>query len=123
MDVENLIKTIIAAAIEVKRTLGSGFLENVYLNALVHEMRLCDIPVETEKQLRIFYKGNDVGWYRADIIVDGRVILELKCAESIAMAHEYQLVNYLRATGIDNGLIINFGSSPIGIKRKFRIKA
>lgn len=56
MDVENLIKTIIAAAIEVKRTLGSGFLENVYLNALVHELRLCDIPVETEKQLRIFIR-------------------------------------------------------------------
>ncbi len=60
MDVENLIKTIIAATIEVKRTLGSGFLENVYLNALVHELRLRDIPVETEKQLRIFYKGTDV---------------------------------------------------------------
>ncbi|MDE6191047.1 MAG: GxxExxY protein [Muribaculum sp.] len=123
MDVEDLIKTIIAAAIEVKRTLGSGFLENVYLNALVHELRLRDIPVETEKRLRIYYKGTDVGWYRADIIVDGRIILELKSTESIAIAHEYQLVNYLRATGIDNGLIINFGSSPIGIKRKYRMKA
>lgn len=123
MDVEDLIKTIIAAAIEVKRTLGSGFLENVYLNALVHELRLRDIPVETEKRLRIYYKGTDVGWYRADIIVDGRIILELKSTESIAIAHEYQLVNYLRATGIDNGLVINFGSSPIGIKRKYRMKA
>lgn len=123
MDVEDLIKTIIAAAIEVKRTLGSGFLENVYLNALVHELRLRDIPVETEKRLRIYYKGTDVGWYRADIIVDGRIILELKSTESIAIAHEYQLVNYLRATGIDNGLIINFGNSPIGIKRKYRMKA
>lgn len=123
MDVEDLIKPIIAAAIEVKRTLGSGFLENVYLNALVHELRLRDIPVETEKRLRIYYKGTDVGWYRADIIVDGRIILELKSTESIAIAHEYQLVNYLRATGIDNGLIINFGSSPIGIKRKYRMKA
>lgn len=123
MNVEDLIKTIIAAAIEVKRTLGSGFLENVYLNALVHELRLRDIPVETEKRLRIYYKGTDVGWYRADIIVDGRIILELKSTESIAIAHEYQLVNYLRATGIDNGLIINFGSSPIGIKRKYRMKA
>lgn len=121
MDKENLIHKIIEAAIAVKRELGAGFLEAVYQNALGVELELLNIPFEKEKWIEVLYKNRQIGKYKADFIVDGRIILELKVAESISKNHEYQLVNYLTAANIDDGLLINFGETPINIKRKYRI--
>ncbi|WP_300502328.1 GxxExxY protein [uncultured Duncaniella sp.] len=122
MGTEDLIKLIIDCAFEVKRSLGTGFLETVYQNALIHELKLKGIITEKEVTLNVVYKGVNVGKYRADLIVDHRVIVELKVCDTIIPAHEYQLVNYLRATGIPDGLILNFGTTPMGICRKFKDK-
>ena len=119
MDVDRLIGLIVDCAITVKKTLGEGFLEAVYQNALIYELEDNGLKCEKEKPVTIFYKGRPAGNYRTDIIVEGKVILEIKVANEICKAHEYQLVNYLRGTGIPDGLIINFGSFPMGFKRKF----
>lgn len=121
MDIENLIKAIIDKAIEVKRTLGQGFLESVYQNALIYELQEAGIKCEKEKLLNVYYKGHIVNYFRADIVVEDSVIVELKVADEICRAHEIQLVNYLTATGIDSGLLLNFGTIPMGIKRKYRL--
>ena len=120
MDKEELIKLIIDSAYEVKHVLGLGFLEQVYQNALMYELRSKGVTVEKEVNLSVSYKGICVGAYRADLIVDGRIIIELKVCDEIVLGHEYQLVNYLRATGIEDGLILNFGTTPMGICRKFK---
>ena len=119
IDTESLIRIVMDSAITVKRTLGEGFLESVYQNALIYELQAQGISCEKEKNLTVYYRGQIAGTYRADIVVDNRIILEIKTCEEIARAHEYQLVNYLRATNIEDGLIINFGSFPLGFKRKF----
>ena len=113
IDTESLIRIIMDSAITVKRTLGEGFLESVYQNALIYELQAQGISCEKEKNLTVYYRGQIAGTYRADIVVDNRIILEIKTCEEIARAHEYQLVNYLRATNIEDGLIINFGSFPL----------
>lgn len=120
MNIESLIKIIIDKAIEVKRTLGQGFLESVYQNALLYELTEAGLKCEKEKLLNVYYKGQIVNYFRADIVVENLVIIELKVADEICRAHEIQLVNYLTATGIDTGLILNFGTIPMGIKRKYR---
>lgn len=120
MNIESLIKIIIDKAIEVKRTLGQGFLESVYQNALLYELTEAGLKCEKEKLLNVYYKGQIVNYFRADIVVEDLVIIELKVADEICRAHEIQLVNYLTATGIDTGLILNFGTIPMGIKRKYR---
>lgn len=74
---------------------------------------------EKEKDIKVYYLDRIAGAYRADLIVEGKVIIEIKVADGIAPAHEYQLVNYLRATNIEDGLIVNFGTFPVGFKRKF----
>ena len=120
MDAENTIKVIIDAAITVKRVLGHGFLESVYQRALLYELKLRGLEAQIEVPVEVHYKCVVVGSFRADILVENSIIVELKVAENIDLAHEYQLVNYLKATDIDHGLIINFGQTPIGIKRKYR---
>lgn len=122
IDIENLMRKIMDAAITVKRTLGEGFLESVYQNALIYELEGQGINCEKEKHLTVYYLGKIAGSYRADIVVDKRIILEIKVCDEIARAHELQLVNYLRATNIQDGMIINFGSYPMGFKRKFKDK-
>lgn len=122
MDIELLIKTVLDAAFEVKRTLGLGYLEAVYQNALSVELTSRGVPHERERVLDVYYKGTKVGVYRADIVVADCLIIELKVAESLTLANECQLVNYLQTTGIDYGLLLNFGTIPMEIKRKFRTK-
>ena len=109
IDINDLILQIINSAKNVRRQLGPGFLEKVYKNAMVIELRKLHLNYETEKQIQIFYDGIIVGDYRADIIVDNRLILELKATQELSIAHEVQLVNYLTSTRIDDGLLINFG--------------
>ena len=121
MEIEELVKTIINASYSVARILCPGYLETVYQNALCHELRKNNILYEKEAPLHVKYDGEVVGQYRADILVDNQIILELKAVHSITDSHEIQLVNYLTTTGIDHGLIINFGRTPLEIKRKYRV--
>jgi len=105
---------------KVHRTLGSGFLESVYQQALLVELRELELSCEIETPLEVRYRGHIVGGFLADIIVEGAVILELKSCQALNEAHEVQLVNYLTATGIENGLLLNFGASSLEVKRKFK---
>jgi GxxExxY protein len=110
---ENIIKCFY----NVYNILGFGFLEKVYENALYNELTDAGFSCERQKQIAVFYKGREVGEYYADILVDDTIILELKTSESICKEHEYQLINYLRATNLEVGLLLNFGKKP-EIKRK-----
>lgn len=107
----------IGCAMGVSRVLGVGFLEKVYENALCVELARAGVPFERQKRLDVIYEGVIVGEYVADIVVAGCVILELKSAEAISDAHKAQLLNYLRATELRVGLILNFGTPKLGIKR------
>lgn len=100
---------IIKAYYRIYNKLGYGFLEKVYENALAHELRLQGIWCETQVPIKVFYEGEEVGNYFADLVVDDRVILELKAAEQILVEHEQQLLNYLKATKMEVGLLLNFG--------------
>ncbi|MBP3639496.1 MAG: GxxExxY protein [Muribaculaceae bacterium] len=121
-DIERLMAQIISSSYDVINSLGTGFLESVYQRALIMELRSKGISCEMEKPIEVFYKGEIVGAYRADIVVEDKIIIETKVCDEIALAHEFQVVNYLKASKIDYGIIINFGTLPLGIKRKFRTK-
>ena len=117
---DRLTEQIIGLAMKVHRVLGPGFLESVYRKALLFELRSAGLMVEEEKPIPVFYQGELVGNFAADILVEGKVILELKAVEALGKAHEVQTVTYLTATGLDIGLLINFGSEQLQFKRKFR---
>ena len=108
---------IIAAVYEVHNILGFGFLESVYLKALVKELRLRNLIAEAQKEIRVRYKDEDVGSFYADIVVNDEIILELKAVESLSKAHEAQLLNYLKGTGLKLGFLINFGKEKATYKR------
>jgi GxxExxY protein len=114
-----LTERIIGCAYKVHNTLGSGFLEKVYENALAIELEKNGFKVEKQKGIKVFYDAKPVGEYFADLLVDGKIIIELKVAAVIDNIHEAQLINYLQATGIKLGLIINFGKK-VSIKRIIR---
>ena len=115
---EQLTETIIGAAYQVHSTLGSGFLEKVYENAMYEELTDRSLSVDRQKPISVHYKGRLVGKYFSDLIVENVVILELKATEKIADIFEIQLKNYLKATGVEVGLLINFGKS-VEVRRKF----
>lgn len=108
---------IINAYYKVYNELGFGFLEKVYENALFTELKGMGLFCEKQKPITVFYNGEKVGEYFADIIVNNCVIIELKAAETLAEEHELQLINYLKATEIEVGLLLNFGKKP-QFKRK-----
>jgi len=112
-----ITEKIIKAYYKVYNTLGYGFLEKVYENAMLLELRDMGLLVEKQQAIKVNYNGVEVGEYYADIVVNGLVIVELKAAESLCEDHEYQLINYLKATNIEVGLLLNFGKDP-EIKRK-----
>ncbi len=105
----DITSTIIKAYYNVYNKLGYGFLEKVYENALIIELNKLGLECEKQKSIEVFYDTINVGQYFADIIVNGCVIVELKAAEGLIEEHEAQLVNYLRATNIEVGLLLNFG--------------
>lgn len=109
---EDLTNRIICAFYNVYNILGGGFLEKVYENALVIELRKIGLFVTQQESVKVYYDGVQVGDYYADIIVNGLVILELKAAESLRNEHFAQLTNYLKATDKEVGLLMNFGSKP-----------
>lgn len=103
---------IIKAFFTVYNTLGYGFLEKVYENALTFELRSMGLYVSRQQPIKVYYNGNLVGDYYADLIIENCVIIELKVAEAICEAHEAQLLNYLKATEIEVGMLLNFGAKP-----------
>ena len=119
--IDQLITEIIECAKRIRRQLGPGFLEKVYKNAMVVELRKLKLNFETEKLIQVLYDGIVVGEYRTDIIIEEKLILELKATQDLSIANEVQLVNYLTSTQIDDGLLINFGSDKLLFKRKYRI--
>ncbi len=119
-DINVLMEEVIGCCFTVHSKLGPGFLESVYKKALLIELSKNGLTVESEAPLSVLYDGESVGTFYADIVVEGKLILELKAVEDLALIHEIQLVNYLKATGIHDGLLINFGSYKVQIKRKFK---
>ena len=120
MEHSDLTDTIIGCAMKVHNTLGTGFLESVYQNALVYELRKAGLSVECEARIQVRYEDIMVGDFFADLLVEHKDLIENKAVQSIAVAHEVQLVNYLTATGIEVGLLLNFGSQRLEFKRKHR---
>jgi len=116
---DTLTETIIGCAFKVHKILGSGFLEKVYENALRVELMKQGLRVRQQEPIRIWYEGQMVGDYFADLLIEERIIIELKAVQSLVKEHDVQLVNYLTATKMDVGLLINFGSS-VQVKRKYR---
>ncbi|WP_319591453.1 GxxExxY protein [uncultured Draconibacterium sp.] len=113
----DLTEAIIKCFYKVYNELGYGFLEKVYRNALLIELQNEELNVESQKPIKVSYQGDVVGEYYADIIVEDVVILELKATETVTEAHEFQLINHLKATEIEVGLLLNFGKKP-EIRRK-----
>jgi GxxExxY protein len=114
-----LTDKIIGVFIKVYNTLGWGFLEKVYENAMVFELTKNGLHVVSQKPIKVYYEGEQVGFYAADLHVNNSVIIELKAAESLCEEHEAQLLNYLKATDIEIGLLLNFGKKPQFKKKVF----
>ena len=117
MDINELTYEINGAVFEVNRVLGPGFLERVYQNALMVELRNRGLKAESQAAITVDYKDNVVGEYIADILVEEKVILELETVDRLEKIHEAQLLNYLRATGIKIGILVNFKHIRAEIKR------
>lgn len=116
---DDLTHKIIGCAYKVHNTLGCGFLERVYENSLRIELEKLGLRVRQQEPISVVYDGTVVGEFYADLWVDQRVVVELKAVQALAKEHEVQLVNYLTATRIDVGLLLNFGVS-VQVRRKFR---
>jgi GxxExxY protein len=114
---QDLSFQVVGAAMEVHRQLGAGFLEAVYHNALAHELTLRGIPFESKRQLPVSYKGQLVGTYEADVVVENKIVLELKSVRAIGAAHIAQAHHYLAATGLRLAILINFGTPSLETQR------
>ena len=121
MQHQELTGKIIGCAMKVHRALGPGFLESVYQNALAYELRKAGLLVEVERPILVRYNGVVVGDFFADLLVQDIVLVENKAVRALSSAHEVQLVNYLTATGIDVGLLLNCGGPSLEYKRKARL--
>ena len=119
MNINNLTYEVIGCAYKVHNTLGPGFLEKVYENALTIELGKLGIYARQQVKLPVLYEGRQVGLYFPDLWIENQLIIEIKAILTLAPEHEMKLIHYLAATGIENGLLINFGDS-VQIKRKFR---
>lgn len=118
---EELTEKIIGCAFTVYNTLGFGFLESVYENSFAIELKKADLKVEQQKPIKVYYNEQCVGEFKADVIVDDLIILELKSVQAIKKEFEVQLVNYLTATMKPVGLVLNFGLKRVEVKRKVRV--
>lgn len=114
---EGLTQQIIGCVVQVHRTLGPGFLESIYRRALVIELRSGGLHVEVEREVAVYYKGEHVGTHRLDLVVNETVVLELKAISDLAAAHYDQLRSYLRASGLEVGLLVNFGRERSDFRR------
>jgi len=114
---------ILSAFYNVYNTLGYGFLEKVYENALLIELKSMGLKAQRQVPIKVYYQEQQVGDYYADIIVEDQVIIELKAAEALCEEHEFQLINYLKATNIEVGLLLNFGKKPQFSRKVFTNKS
>jgi GxxExxY protein len=121
MEHDKVTEKIIGAAFAVFNRMGPGYLESVYERCMLVELRKAGLQTESQKPIRVFYDDQIVGDFVANIIVEECVIVELKVVRQLLKIHEAQLVNYLISTGKDIGLLINFGSEKVQIKRKIRV--
>ena len=121
MENKELIDLIAECAKNVRKQLAAGYEEKIYKNAMYIEMKKHGILVETEVPFKVYYDGVVVGEYRADLVADRKVIVELKAVNALVKYHSVQLVNYLTATGLDDGILINFGSEKLEIIPKTRL--
>ena len=119
MNINDLTYKVIGSAYKVHNILGPGFLEKVYENALIIELKKLGIYARQQVKLPVLYEGQQVGLYFPDLWIENQLIIELKAILTLAPEHEIKLIHYLAATGIENGLLINFGDT-VQIKRKFR---
>jgi GxxExxY protein len=114
---QELTQKILKAAFEIHNALGAGFLERVYSNALSHELRQMGLACEQEVAHKVKYKDLIVGDYFADLVVERRVLVELKACTGFESIHEAQILNYLKASGIHVGLLLNFGKPKVEYRR------
>ena len=124
MTMQELTKAVIGMAMEIHRTMGSGFNESVYHRCMEVELAATGIDFESKVPIDVFYKGKLVGKFEADmvlLVIDKRLLIELKSCEAILKSHEAQTVNYLTATNIDDGLLLNFGAPSLQFKHKYRL--
>ena len=119
---EEITKKIIGAAMEVHRILGFGFLEAVYGNALYKELTSLGMKCECQKPIDVYYKGEVVGHYIPDMIVEDKVIVELKAVADLRPEHVWHVINYLSATGLEVGLLLNFGHSLLARRKVFTVR-
>ena len=117
MDINDVTYAINGAVFEINKILGPGFLEKVYENALVFELLKRGVKAESQVPIKVFYKRKVVGEYVADLLVEDKVIVELKTVEALDKIHEAQLLNYLKATGVRVGMLVNFKHPKAEIKR------
>lgn len=115
-----ITQAVIGCAFEVINELGAGFLESVYEKALLLALRQKGLAVAAQWPIRVIFRGESVGDFYADLLVEGKVLVELKAVKAIAPEHQAQLINYLKATGIEVGLLINFGNPRLEYKRLTR---
>ena len=118
MEYSEITEKIIGCSYSVYNKMGAGFLESVYEKCLAIEFAKIALPAQFQQPLNVFYDGHPVGSYIADIIVNEKIIIELKAVRNLTPLHEVQLVNYLAATKLPIGLLINFGETKVEIKRK-----
>ncbi len=114
---KELVYKVVGCAMRVHRELGYGFLEKVYENALMTALRKEGLEATQQSPVSVYFDGEMVGEYFADILIEGKLIIELKTAEKVSSAHHAQLLNYLKATGIQLGLLINFGPRKLEYER------
>ncbi len=119
MEINDLTHTVIGCAYKVHNILGPGFLEKVYERALKLELDQLGIDVQQQGKLPVWYQGQSVGVFFPDLWIDKQLIIEIKAVQNLILEHETQLIHYLTATGVETGLLINFGSS-VQVRRKFR---
>ena len=120
MEYAEITEKIIGCAYRVYNRMGFGFAESVYENCLMIELGKAGLEYESQKPITVCYEGKNVGDFFVDLLVEDRVIIELKSVRHLAQRHEVQLVNYLVATGKDVGLLLNFGEERVEVKRKVR---
>ncbi|MCG2675621.1 GxxExxY protein [bacterium] len=117
IEFEELSSKIIKAAIEVHKKLGPGFLESIYQQALLIQLKKDGLKVETQKEVKIHYNGQEVGTHRLDLVVNKTIIIELKAVKEFDGSHIAQVISYLKATGLKIGLLLNFAKATLEIKR------
>jgi len=120
MELEKLTEKVIGCAIRVHRSLGPGFLESIYENALKVELKLSNLDFEHQKELPVVYNGHEVGSHRYDILVSGQLIVELKAISALQDIHFAQVHSYLTALNLKHGLLLKFSTMPLTIKRVIR---